>query len=174
MSNIAGMYREGRILRQSWAMAIRWYLKAAEGGNVTAMHWLGRIYAGLEEYPEIFLRGLGKLIAGDVPRNQIAGPIGIAEIAGKSLERGWLDYLHTLILISINLGILNLLPIPVLDGGQALVFAIEGIRRAPLSLRTRGFVQQLGVTMLLLIMGLAFWNDISRNWIRVVDWWTGG
>ena len=85
-----------------------------------------------------------------------------------------MDYLQTLVLISINLGILNLLPIPILDGGQAVVFIIEGIRRAPLSLRTRGFVQQIGVTMLLMIMALAFWNDISRNWSRVVDWLTEG
>jgi regulator of sigma E protease len=126
------------------------------------------------EITQVFLQGLGKLISGDVPSNQIAGPIGIAEIAGKALERGWMDYLQTLVLISINLGILNLLPIPILDGGQALVFLIEGVRRAPLSLRTRGFVQQIGVTMLLMIMGLAFWNDISRNWSRVVDWLTEG
>jgi regulator of sigma E protease len=122
----------------------------------------------------LFLRGLGKLFTGEVSSDQLAGPIGIAEIAGKSLERGWMDYLQTLILISINLGILNLLPIPILDGGQALVFLVEGVRRAPLSLRTREYVQQVGVTMLLLIMGFAFWNDISRNWSRVVDWLTGG
>jgi regulator of sigma E protease len=126
------------------------------------------------EITQVFMRGLGKLITGEVPSNQIAGPIGIAEIAGKALERGWMDYLQTLVLISINLGILNLLPIPILDGGQALVFIIEGVRRAPLSLRTRGFVQQVGVTMLLMIMGLAFWNDISRNWSRVIDWLTEG
>jgi regulator of sigma E protease len=126
------------------------------------------------EITQVFMRGLGKLITGEVPSNQIAGPIGIAEIAGKALERGWMDYLQTLVLISINLGILNLLPIPILDGGQAVVFIIEGVRRAPLSLRTRGFVQQVGVTMLLMIMGLAFWNDISRNWSRVVDWLTEG
>jgi regulator of sigma E protease len=122
----------------------------------------------------IFMQGLGKLFTGEVPSNQIAGPIGIAEIAGKALERGWMDYLQTLVLISINLGILNLLPIPILDGGQAVVFIVEGIRRAPLSLRTRGFVQQVGVTMLLMIMGLAFWNDISRNWSRVIGWLTEG
>ena len=126
------------------------------------------------EITQVFMRGLGKLITGEVPSNQIAGPIGIAEIAGKALERGWMDYLQTLVLISINLGILNLLPIPILDGGQAVVFIIEGVRRAPLSLRTRGFVQQVGVTMLLMIMGLAFWNDISRNWSRVIDWLTEG
>ena len=122
----------------------------------------------------VFLRGLGKLLTGEVSSDQISGPIGIAEIAGKALERGWLDYLHTLVLISINLGILNLLPIPILDGGQAVMFLIEGVRRAPLTLRTREFVQQIGVTMLLVLMGFAFWNDISRNWSRVVDWLTGG
>ncbi|MBW2667150.1 MAG: RIP metalloprotease RseP [Deltaproteobacteria bacterium] len=126
------------------------------------------------EITKLFMRGLGKLVTGDVPRNQLSGPIGIAEIAGKSLERGWLHYLQTLILISINLGILNLLPIPLLDGGQAVVFLIEGIRRERLSLRTREFVQQAGFMMLIAIMGLAFWNDISRNWSRVVDWLTGG
>ncbi|MBW2543078.1 MAG: RIP metalloprotease RseP [Deltaproteobacteria bacterium] len=126
------------------------------------------------EITHLFLRGLGKLITGDVPRNQLAGPIGIAEIAGKALERGWMDYLQTLILISINLGILNLLPIPLLDGGQAIVFLVEGVRNERLSQRTREFVQQIGFTMLVLIMGFAFWNDISRNWSRVIDWLTGG
>jgi regulator of sigma E protease len=132
-----------------------------------------RAFSMTVEITRIFLRGLGKLVTGEVPRDQISGPIGIAEIAGKALERGWMDYLHTLVLISINLGILNLLPIPVLDGGQALVFLVEGVRRAPLSLRTREFVQQIGVTMLIMIMGFAFWNDISRNWSTFVDWIVG-
>ncbi|MFB3117127.1 MAG: RIP metalloprotease RseP, partial [Myxococcota bacterium] len=133
-----------------------------------------RAVAMTVEITQLFIRGLGKLITGDVPRNQLAGPIGIAEIAGKALERGWMDYLHTLILISINLGILNLLPIPLLDGGQAVVFLVEGVRNERLSLRTRECIQQIGFTMLVVIMGFAFWNDISRNWSRVVDWLTGG
>ncbi len=126
------------------------------------------------EITRLFMRGLGKLLTGEVSSNQIAGPIGIAEIAGEALERGWMDYLETLILISINLGILNLLPIPLLDGGQAIVFLVEGVRNERLSMRTREFVQQIGFTMLIVIMGVAFWNDISRNWSRVVDWLTGG
>ena len=117
-----------------------------------------------------FLRGLGKLITGEVSRKQLAGPIGIAEIAGKALQRGWETYLAVMVVISINLGILNLLPIPILDGGQALLFLVEGVKRGPLSLRTRELVQQVGLTVLVLLMGLAFWNDISRNWSRVVDW----
>jgi RIP metalloprotease RseP len=122
-----------------------------------------------------FLRGLGKIVTGEVSRNQVAGPIGIAVIAGKSWELGWETYLQTLVLISINLGILNLLPIPILDGGQALLFLVEGVKRSPLSLRTRLAVQQIGLTVLALLMGMAFWNDISRHWSKVLDWLrTGG
>jgi regulator of sigma E protease len=117
-----------------------------------------------------FLRGLVKLVTGEVPRNQLAGPIGIAEIAGNAWQRGWETYLSILVLISINLGILNLLPIPILDGGQAVIFAVEGIKRAPLSLRTREIFQQIGFTVLVLLMGLAFWNDLSRHWSKLLEW----
>jgi len=120
-----------------------------------------------------FLQGLGKLITGEVSRRNLAGPIGIAEIAGSAFERGWETYLTILVVISINLGILNLLPIPILDGGQAVIFAVEGIRRAPLSLRTREIVQQIGLTFLVLLMGLAFWNDLSRHWADFLDWLSG-
>ena len=120
-----------------------------------------------------FIAGLGKLVTGEVSRKQLAGPIGIAEIAGHAYERGWETYLSILVLISINLGILNLLPIPVLDGGQAVIFAVEGIRRAPLSIRTKEIVQQVGLTVLMLLMGLAFWNDLSRQWTRLIDWLAG-
>jgi regulator of sigma E protease len=75
-----------------------------------------------------------------------------------------------MVLISINLGILNLLPIPVLDGGQALLFLVEGVKRSPLSLRTRLAVQQVGITVLVLLMALAFWNDLTRVWAKVADW----
>jgi regulator of sigma E protease len=117
-----------------------------------------------------FLRGLGKFVTREVSHKQVAGPIGIAEITAKAFERGWETYLSIMVLISINLGILNLLPIPILDGGQAVIFAIEGVRRAPLSLRTREIFQQVGFTVLVLLMGLAFWNDLSRQWIRLLEW----
>ena len=74
-----------------------------------------------------YLQGLGKLFTGEVGTDKLSGPIGIARIARKSLDRGWLDYLSMMMLISINLGILNLLPIPILDGGQAVIYGIEGI-----------------------------------------------
>ncbi|MGI9591815.1 MAG: RIP metalloprotease RseP, partial [Myxococcota bacterium] len=118
-----------------------------------------------------FLEGLGMLVTGEVSRKNLAGPIGIAKIAGDAFRSGWDRYLEMMILISINLGILNLLPIPVLDGGQALLFTVESIKRGPLSLRTKLAVQQVGITMLLLLMGLAFWNDITRY---LVDWLPSG
>jgi regulator of sigma E protease len=117
-----------------------------------------------------FLRGLGKVLTGEVSSKQLEGPIGIAEIAHSALQRGWRDYLLTLTLISINLGVLNLLPIPVLDGGQAVIFMIEGVKRSPVSLRTREIVQQIGLTVLVLLMGFAFWNDVSRHWSKLLEW----
>jgi len=119
-----------------------------------------------------FLVGLEKLVTGELSRKQLAGPIGIAKIAGNAYQRGWENFLAILVFISINLGVLNLLPIPVLDGGQAVIYALEGVRRAPLSLRTREIVQQLGLTVLLLLIGLAFWNDldIPGHWSRLIDW----
>ncbi len=131
-----------------------------------------RSVAMTAEVTRTFLAGFVKIVTGEVSRKQLQGPIGIAEIAGHAYERGWETYLSILVLISINLGILNLLPIPVLDGGQAVIYAVEGARRAPLSLRTRELVQQLGLTVLLLLMGLAFWNDLSRQWTRLLDWLT--
>lgn len=133
-----------------------------------------RAAAMTAEVTRTYVEGLGKLLTGEVSRRQIAGPIGIAVIAHKALERGFEAYLSMLVLISINLGILNLLPIPVLDGGQAVLFAIEGIKRSPVSLRTREIVQQVGLTLLLLLMAVAFWNDLSRYWSRLVDFVRSG
>ena len=122
------------------------------------------------ELTHTFLRGFWKLITRKVSHKQVAGPVGIAVITANAFERGWETYLSIMVLISINLGILNLLPIPILDGGQAVIFSIEGVRRAPLSLRTREIFQQIGFTVLVLLMGLAFWNDLSRIGIKLLEW----
>jgi len=122
------------------------------------------------EITHTFLRGLGKLITQEVSHKQVAGPIGIARITAEAFERGWETYLSLMVLISINLGILNLLPIPILDGGQAVIFVIEGVRRSPLTLRTREIFQQVGFTVLVLLMGLAFWNDLSQLGAQLLDW----
>jgi regulator of sigma E protease len=121
----------------------------------------------------IFLRGLRKIISGEISRRNIGGPIEIAKQSHMALQAGWDRFLNLLILISINLGILNLLPIPILDGGQALMFTVEGVKRSPLSLRTREIVQQLGLVVLVALMGFAFWNDVSRHWSSFLEWVKG-
>lgn len=129
-----------------------------------------RAVAMTAELTGSFLRGFGKLLTGEVPRSQIAGPIGIAEMAHRALQQGFEKFLGLFVLISVNLGVLNLLPIPVLDGGQIVVAAIEGARRAPLSPRMRETVQTLGVSVLVVLMGFAFWNDLSRHWATFLGW----
>jgi regulator of sigma E protease len=121
----------------------------------------------------IFLSGLRKIISGEISRRNIGGPIEIAKQSHMALRAGWDRFLNLLILISINLGILNLLPIPILDGGQALLFTVEGVKRSPLSLRTREIVQQLGLVVLVALMGFAFWNDLSRHWSSFLEWVKG-
>ncbi|MEE2675209.1 MAG: RIP metalloprotease RseP [Myxococcota bacterium] len=131
---------------------------------------LPRAFGMTVDMTVMFLRGIGKLISGEVGSDKLAGPIGIAEIARKSLDLGWQTYLSTMILISINLGIVNLLPIPILDGGQMIIYLVEGVRRAPISLRSREIVQQAGLLMIVMVMALAFWNDLSRHWAKFVEW----
>lgn len=117
-----------------------------------------------------YLEGLSRVFDGAVGADQISGPIGIARIARHSLDRGFEEYLFWIMLISINLGILNLLPIPILDGGQALIYSIEGIMRSPLSMRAREMANSFGFAVLVLLMGRAFWNDLTPFWSKFVDW----
>lgn len=135
---------------------------------------LPRAVAMTVDITHTFLQGLAMLVTGDVETSSLTGPIGIAQIARDSLDRGWWAYFGMMILISINLGVLNLLPIPVLDGGQALIYIVEGVKRSPISLRSRELVQSFGLMVLFMLMGLALWNDIARNWSTFIDWIIGG
>jgi len=121
----------------------------------------------------LFLRGLKKLVLGEISSRNLGGPIEIARQSHLALQRGFQDFLQLLVLISINLGILNLLPIPILDGGQALVYTVEAVKRGPLSQRTREIVQQVGLVFLVTLMGFAFWNDLSRHWAGFLQWLKG-
>ncbi|MDF2044413.1 MULTISPECIES: sigma E protease regulator RseP [unclassified Pantoea] len=105
---------------------------------------------------------LGKLITGDVKLNNLSGPISIAQGAGLSAEYGLIYYLMFLALISVNLGIINLFPLPVLDGGHLLFLAIEKIKGGPVSERVQDFSYRIGSILLVLLMGLALFNDFSR------------
>ncbi|MGP3593549.1 sigma E protease regulator RseP [Vagococcus sp. WN89Y] len=105
---------------------------------------------------------LGKLITGDVKLNNLSGPISIAQGAGMSAEFGLIYYLMFLALISVNLGIINLFPLPVLDGGHLLFLAIEKLKGGPVSERVQDFSYRIGAILLVLLMGLALFNDFSR------------
>ena len=105
---------------------------------------------------------LGKLITGDVKLNNLSGPISIAQGAGMSAEFGVIYYLMFLALISVNLGIINLFPLPVLDGGHLLFLAIEKLKGGPVSERVQDFSYRIGSILLVLLMGLPLFNDFSR------------
>ena len=90
----------------------------------------------------------------------VQGPIGIAQYAGYSAQGGWSPFLKFLAIVSISIGVLNLLPIPVLDGGQLLFLAVEKVKGSPLSESARAVGQLAGLAVIVLMMGLAFYNDI--------------
>jgi len=104
----------------------------------------------------------GRMLTGDVSLKNISGPINIAQYAGASASAGLNQFLRFLALVSISLGVINLLPIPVLDGGQIVYQSIEGLKGSPLSMRSQIVGQQIGILALILLMSFAFYNDISR------------
>jgi len=108
------------------------------------------------------LRFLARMVTGDVSLRNASGPIMIAAYAGDFAQAGFNRFLQFLAMISISLGIVNLLPVPILDGGQIVMCAVEGIKGKPLSLRAAMIGQQIGLAMLMALMGLVFYNDITR------------
>jgi len=108
------------------------------------------------------LRMIGKMVIGEVSWKHISGPVTIADFAGQSAQLGWISYLTFLALISISLGVLNLLPIPLLDGGHLMYYTVEIIKGSPVSERTMELGQRVGLALLLVMMAFAFYNDFNR------------
>jgi regulator of sigma E protease len=105
---------------------------------------------------------IGHMVMGEVSLKNMSGPLSIADIAGSSANAGLAYYLSFLAMVSISLGILNLLPIPLLDGGQIVNQVAEWIKGAPLSERALVLGQQVGIFLILALTGFAFYNDIVR------------
>lgn len=103
-----------------------------------------------------------KIFQGKIPAKDIGGPILIVQAAGQQAKVGLESLLHFMAVISINLGILNLLPIPILDGGHLLFITVEAVMRRPLAMRHREIAQQVGLVILICLMAFAFYNDIAR------------
>jgi regulator of sigma E protease len=135
-------------------LTLQKYGAVAAVGEAAAKTWDTSVFT---------LRIVGRIITGDVSLQAISGPISIAETTGFAARQGWRTFLSTLALISISLGVLNLLPIPILDGGQVVYQLAELVKGRPVSERAQLLGQQIGIAMLILMMTLAFYNDIARH-----------
>lgn len=150
-------------------------------GETVTSPVIGVVAAGetvIDRYPpgEAFFRGsvqtwnvieltvlsLVKIVERAIPLDTIGGPIMIAKMAGQQAEAGGVSFLAFMALLSVNLGVLNLLPIPILDGGHLVFYLWELVFRRPVSMRAREIAQQVGLALLIGLMVLAFYNDIAR------------
>jgi regulator of sigma E protease len=123
---------------------------------------IGKAFAKTWDISIFSLKMLGRMLIGEVSWKHLSGPVTIADFAGQSAQMGWISYLTFLALISISLGVLNLLPIPLLDGGHLMYYAIELIKGKPVSERAMELGQRVGLALLLVLMAFAFYNDFNR------------
>lgn len=147
-------------------------LIGVSGGGIPEEFWYIRQFGPLDSVFQsvdrtlagmgFTVRMLGRMLTGDVSIKNISGPINIAQFAGSSASAGFNSFLRFLALVSISLGVLNLFPVPVLDGGQIVYHTIEGLKGSPLSEKAQMIGQQVGIAALLLLMSFAFYNDIAR------------
>jgi regulator of sigma E protease len=115
------------------------------------------------EMSALTVQMLWRMLTGQVSPKNISGVVSIAEFAGISASLGLTAYMAFLAIISVSLGVLNLMPVPLLDGGQVVYQAVEAIKGSPISERTQLFGQHVGIALLVVLMSLAFYNDISRH-----------
>jgi regulator of sigma E protease len=117
---------------------------------------------------DLTVLSLVRLVQRAIPLDNIGGPIMIAKMAGQQAAAGGVSFLAFMALLSINLGILNLLPVPVLDGGHLVFYIWELVFRKPVSVKAREIAQQIGLMLLVSLMVLAFYNDIKGNWGDII------
>lgn len=128
-------------------------------GPLTA---LGKAFLKVEDLSTFSLKMLGRMALGEVSWKNLSGPITIADYAGQSAQLGWISYLGFLALVSVSLGVLNLLPIPLLDGGHLVYYFAEIVKGSPVSERAMEIGQRFGLALLLVLTLFAFYNDINR------------
>jgi regulator of sigma E protease len=121
---------------------------------------------------DLTVLSLVRLLERAIPLDTIGGPIMIAKMAGQQAAAGGVSFFAFMALLSINLGVLNLLPVPVLDGGHLFFYFWELIFRKPVSVKAREIAQQVGLVLLVSLMVLAFYNDIARNWSDIIGFFT--
>ena len=115
-------------------------------------------------WTKLTILGIAKMITREISADNIGGPLTIAKISGDAASQGFSNYIFLIAILSINLGVLNLLPVPVLDGGHLAFFTLEAVMRRPVSIRSREVAQQIGIFLLICLMLYAFKNDILNVW----------
>jgi regulator of sigma E protease len=120
----------------------------------------------------VIFRTLGGLFTGETSVKQLQGPVGIAQLSGESAQAGWVSLLSLMAVISLNLGLLNLMPVPVLDGGHILIMGLEGIARRDFSMQVKEKMLLAGFVVLMMLMVTVIYNDLTRiSWIeRLMPW----
>jgi regulator of sigma E protease len=113
---------------------------------------------------QFIVKLLVRAVQGRVSLDSLSGPITIYEVAGEEGRKGPDYFIWVMALVSINLGLLNLLPIPVLDGGHLMFFIVEGLSRRPIPLRVREFAHVIGLLVILSLMAVSFKNDVEKRW----------
>ena len=124
------------------------------------------------EWSGLIFRTLAGLLTRDTPASQLVGPVGIAQLSGNAAQIGWVSLFGLMSMISLNLGILNLLPIPILDGGHIAIMALEGVSRRDFSVRLKERMLLAGFAVLMMLMVTVIYNDLTRvEWIeRLMIW----
>jgi len=130
--------------------------------SLTPMQAIPAAFARTWQYSRATIKMMGMMLIGKASVENLSGPISIAQFAGQSASMGLLYFMKFVALVSVSLGILNLMPIPVLDGGHLMLFAIEAIKGAPLSLKAQLIFQNIGMALLLTLMSIAVFLDIGR------------
>ncbi|HEX9445042.1 MAG TPA: RIP metalloprotease RseP [Candidatus Binatia bacterium] len=130
--------------------------------KVSPLAAVGQAFTQTRDLSIFTLMALFKMVKGDISPKTLGGPLLIAQVAGQQAREGPTTFFLFIAVLSINLGVLNLLPIPVLDGGHLLFFFIEAIIGRPVAEKQRERAQQVGIVLLLLVMAYAFYNDIAR------------
>jgi regulator of sigma E protease len=136
---------------------------------------LGAVWMSVKrnwEYAGLILRTLGGLLSGETSPRQLMGPVGIAQLSGESAQEGWVSLFALMASISLNLGLLNLLPVPVLDGGHIFIMALEGVARRDFSIRVKERMLFAGFVLLMLLMVTVIYNDLTRiRWVESLMFW---
>jgi regulator of sigma E protease len=119
----------------------------------------------------MILQTVWGLLTREASVSQMAGPVGILQMSGQRVEVGWLAFFGFMAVLSLNLGILNLLPIPILDGGHIFIMAMEGISRRDFSMRFKERIALVGAVLLLTLIVTVTYNDLTRTWVeRLMIW----